>query len=62
MFTKTTIALTIVLSTAATALAATKHQTYRPSAQVECANPGAHIWCAPAPSHLNDAAQSATGF
>jgi len=62
MFTKTVVALALALTTTAGALAATKHQTYRPSAQVECADPGAHIWCAPAPSHLNDAAQAATGF
>jgi hypothetical protein len=25
----------------------------------ECSDPGAHIWCAPAPTHLNDGAEAA---
>jgi hypothetical protein len=25
----------------------------------ECSDPGAHIWCPPAPNHMNDAAESA---
>ena len=56
-------AAAIALTLVASASAQTRNQTYRPSEPVhrmsECSDPGAHIWCPAAPSHLNNGAASA---
>jgi hypothetical protein len=53
------MALTLVAS----ASAQPKHQVHRPAAALHemsgCADPGSHLGCAPAPSHMNDAAEAA---
>jgi hypothetical protein len=53
----------VALALVASASAQTRHQTYRHvapshSAQV-CSDPGSHLGCAAAPSHMNDGAEAA---
>jgi hypothetical protein len=56
-------AAVMAVTLAASASAQPKHQVHRPAAALhqmsECADPGSHVWCAPAPSHINDAAEAA---
>ena len=52
----------MAIAIAGCASAASRHpanRTFHPV--VQCADPGSHIWCAPAPSHYNDAAEAAGG-
>jgi hypothetical protein len=56
-------AMVMAVTLVASASAQTRHQARQPAAPLhrmsECADPGSHIWCAPAPSHMNDGAESA---
>jgi hypothetical protein len=50
-------AAAVAVTLVAAASAQPKHQMHRASAPVhqmsECTDPGAHLWCAPAPVHDN---------
>lgn len=59
-------AMMMVLLIGQESQAASARRTYGPQAVVHskaaCADPGSHIWCAPAPSHINEGAEAAGGW
>jgi hypothetical protein len=58
----------MAVALAGAASAQTKHPVHRAPPQaihfraMECADPGSHLGCPPAPTHINDAAERATGY